>query len=257
MNKFTRVLFLGAFIPYAILLIYYITRWYFSYFLILSLYIISTVAKLTHRQYLEKSILAWVRVQRVCELALISSFALRNVYNNGIIALCAVSTFVALLIKMPRRMQKNIENEAVYVTICMCFFTNADSLGKLSTMCLCILKMYEPQAKLITSHATFDFAIESRLKQYHCVCLFQIYALFIMEYTLTRVNIWGFVLIGTCVAIYNAYAYFTLPHDSELRITEYYMSVSELPKNYPIPLNVKDAISECDIAKKVFKTHSI
>ena len=110
MNKFMRVLFLGAFIPYAILLIYYFTRWYFGHFMILSLYLLSTFAKLSHKQYLEKSILAWVRVQRCCELSLIASLALRNVYNNGLIALAAVICFMLCLIKLPRSMQKNIEN---------------------------------------------------------------------------------------------------------------------------------------------------
>ena len=252
-----RVLFLGAFIPYAILLIYYFTRWYFGYFLILCVYLLSVFAKLTHKQYLDKSILAWVRVQRVCELALIASLALRNVYNNGLIALAAVISFAICLIKLPRSMQKNIENLALYVTLCMCFFTNTTPLGKFSTMFLCIMKMYEPQAKLITSHAAFDFAIEKRLKQYHFVCLMQIYALFLMEYTLTRINILGVILIGGCVLVFNVYAYLTLSSDAELRITEYYMNVGELPANYPIPLNIKEAINDCDIAKKVFKTHSI
>ena len=82
MNKLFRVLFVGAYIPYAVLLSYYFTRIYIAYFFILSVYLASCFSVLTHKPYLEKGILAWVRAKRVCELLLVGSFSVRAYYKS-------------------------------------------------------------------------------------------------------------------------------------------------------------------------------
>ena len=105
MNKLFRVLFVGAYIPYAILLSYYFTRFYIAYFLILSLYLASCFAVLTHKPYLEKGILAWVRAKRVCELLLISSFSVRAYYRSQLLSLSVIMVGTIFVCRIPRRAQ--------------------------------------------------------------------------------------------------------------------------------------------------------
>lgn len=256
MNKLFRVLTVGAYIPYAILLSYYLTRLYLIYFFILGIYLSSSYAVLTHKAYLDKGVLAWVRAKRVCELLLISSFSLRSYFKSQLLTILYVAFFTFLLVKTPRRYQQKCEHSAVYVTVCMFFLSNADILGKICTIILSLLIMYEPHARNVTT-ASFDFAIERRIRQYHGVKLLQIYMLFLMEYTVTSINLYALIIIFVSVALFNAYSFFTLEIQSEVKVTEFYLKVSELPINYPLPLDINDAIESCKIAEKVFKSYEI
>jgi len=256
MNKLFRVLFIGAYIPYAILLSYYITRLYLCYFLLSALYLASCYGTLTHKPYFEKGVLAWVRVHRVCTLLLLLSLCIRSLYRNQVMTFAAVVVMMLVALKVPRRYQKKCEHPAVYVTCSMVYFSQADVLAKACTIILCILILYEPQSKQVTD-ASFDFAIEKRIRQYHTFRLLQVYMLFLMEYSLTRMNIWALVIILLAAGAFNAYACMTLSPDIEVAVSEYYMKVSELPSMYPLPLDILSAVNECDIAKKVFKVHQI
>lgn len=256
MNKLFRVLFLGAYIPYAVLLSYYFTRLYLAYFLILSIYLASCFCLLSHKPYLEKGVLAWTRAKRVCELLLVSSFSVRAYYRSQLFSIVGIIVGSILVCKVPRRYQSKCEHGAVYVTACMVFLTNADVLGKVCTLILSLLILYEDQARKIND-ASFEWAIEKRLQQYHTLKLLQIYMLFLMEYSITKMNMWALVIILVSVSIYTAYACFTLSFECEVKISEFYMKVYELPDRYPLPLDIKDAIQNCEVARRVFKTHEI
>ena len=256
MNKLFRVLFVGAYIPYAVLLSYYFTRFYIAYFLILSFYLSSCFCVLTHNQYLEKGILAWVRAKRVCELLLISSFSVRAYYKSQLLSIFAIIIGTIIVCKVPRRYQSKCEHSAVYITLCMIFLSNADILGKVCTLILSLLILYEEQARDING-ASFEWAIEKRIQQYHTLKLLQIYMLFIMEYSITKMNMWALVIILISVTLYTAYACLTLSFECEVKISEFYMKVYDLPKKYPLPLDIKNAIQNCEVAKRVFKTHQI
>jgi len=256
MNKLFRVLFVGAYIPYAVLLSYYFTRFYIAYFFILSIYLASCFSVLTHKPYLEKGILAWVRAKRVCELLLISSFSVRAYYKSQLLSIAGIIVGTIVVCKVPRRYQSKCEHSAVYVTACMVFLTNADILGKVCTLVLSLLVLYEEQARKIND-ASFEWAIEKRIQQYHTLKLLQIYMLFLMEYSITKMNMWALVIILLSVCLYNAYACLTLSPECEVKISEFYMKVYELPTKYPLPLDIRDAIRNCEVAKRVFKTHEI
>ena len=256
MNKLFRVLFLGAYIPYAVLLSYYFTRFYISYFLILCIYLASCFSVLIHRKYFDKGILAWVRAKRVCELLLLLSFSIRVYYKSQLLTIFGIIVGTILVCKIPRGYQSKCENAAVYVTLCMVFLTNADILGKVCTLVLSILILYEDQARKIND-ASFDWAIEERIRQYHTLKLLQIYMLFLMEYSTTKMNIWALVIVLISVSMYNLYACLTLSFECEVKISEFYMKVYELPTKYPLPLDIRSAIDNCEVAKRVFKIHEI
>lgn len=256
MNKLYRVLFVGAYIPYAILLSYYITRFYFVYVFILLLYIASSYAVLVHKPFLDKGILAWVRAKRVCELLLLSSFSIRVYYKSQFLTFVLTAVLVFVIIKVPKKFQHKCEHNALYVTICMVFLTNADIIGKMCTTIQSVLILYERQARNVNS-ANFEFAIERRIRQYHTLKLLQVYMVMLMEITLTKMNAWAVLIIILSAILYSVYAYLTLSLKCEARVSEYYTRINELPSTYPIPLDMKDAINNCELAKKLFKTHEI
>lgn len=256
MNKLFRVLTIGGFIPYAVLLSYYLTRLYVVYFFILAIYLGSSYAVVTHKPYLEKGILAWVRAKRVCELLLISSFSLRAYFKSQLMTMAYVFLFSVIIVKIPRRYQSKCEHSALYVTVCMFYLSGADLIGKVSTIILSLLVMYEPQAREVNS-ASFDFAIERRIRQYHTVKVLQIYMLFLMEYSVTMINLQALSIIMISVVLFNAYALYTLDIDCEVKVSEFYLKVYEAPPNYPLPLDILDAVKSCKVAEKVFKSHQI
>ena len=190
--------------------------------------------------------------KRVCELLLVGSFSVRAYYKSQLLSIVGIIVGTILVCKIPRRYQSKCEHSAVYVTTCMVFLTNADILGKVCTLILSLLILYEEQARKIND-ASFEWAIEKRIQQYHTLKLLQIYMLFLMEYSVTKMNMWALVIILVAVSMYNGYACLTLSSECEVKVSEFYMKVYELPPKYPLPLDIRVAINECDIAK-VFKT---
>ena len=76
-------------------------------------------------------------------------------------------------------------------------------------------------------------------------------------YSITKMNMWALIIILVSVCLFSGYAHFTLPSECEVKISEFYMKVYDLPPKYPLPLDIKDAIQNCEVAKRVFKTHEI
>ncbi len=256
MNKLFRVLFVGAYIPYVILLSYYVTRLYVAYMLVLLLHLSSSYALLMHRPFLEKGVLAWARAKRVCELLLLASYSVRAHTKSQLLTLFVVASLTVAVTRIPKRYQYKCEHPAVYVTAAMVFLTQTDVLGKVAIIIQSALVLYEKQARDVSS-ASFEFAIERRLRQYHTLKLLQIYMIFLMEYTLTRMNMSALAIVLLCAGVFNAYACFTLPSCAEVKVGEYYPKVHELPERYPLPLDIRNAIESCEVARKVFKSHEI
>tara|TARA_B100001741_G_C16141328_1_gene409149 strand:+ start:288 stop:524 length:237 start_codon:yes stop_codon:yes gene_type:complete len=78
-----------------------------------------------------------------------------------------------------------------------------------------------------------------------------------MEYSITKMNIWALIIILVSVSLFSVYACFTLSWDVEVKVSEFYMKVYDLPATYPLPLDIKEAITNCEVARRVFKTHEI
>lgn len=250
MNKLYRTLFLGAYIPSCILLIYYFTRYYFAYFLMSGVYIGISMIVVLHQPVLEKSVRYWVLLKRVAELALIVSFILRSTYNNELFTVVMFVLCTTVLDKLPSLLQTNIEKPAVYVTLMTLFLSQASGVAQVAGACSCFLVIYEPVARRID----IDH-IEEHLKTYFHIQLLQVYMFFIVEWTLTRLNEWALLFILSGSIVFNAYAYMTL--DQSAPDVQSYANVNSLPPSYPIPLNINEACRQCSIAKQVFKDHNL
>jgi hypothetical protein len=158
-----------------------------------------------------------------------------------------------LLSKLPPIMEKNIESPAVCVTIVLSYVTCANIVGQVAGVIFCLLTLYEPNAKNIS----FKCSVEDSLRHYYHVRMLRIYMIFLMEWSLTNLSIWALVIIVCTDAIFMLYAYLTLDAQIEAPVNEYYQNVNHLPSNYPIPLDIFDAIDKCEVAKSVFKSHDI
>jgi hypothetical protein len=253
MNKLYRTLFLGAFIPSAILLIYYLTRFYFAYFIMSGVYFGISIVVVFHRPILNKSIRYWTMLKRVAELGMIVSFVLRSTYNSELFTVGMFACICTFLDKLPTLLQTNIEKPAVYVTLMMLFLSQASIVAQVAGACSCFLVIYEPVTKQID--VSSPESIEVSLKNHFNVKLLQVYMFFIIEWTLTRLNEWALLFILTGSVVFNAYAYMAL--DRGVPDIQSYASVNSLPPAYPIPLNVNEACRHCPSAKEVFKDHNL
>ncbi len=250
MNKLYRTLFLGSYIPSCILLIYYFTRYYLTYFIMSGICFGLSIIVVLHRPILKKSVRYWSMLKRVAELGMIVSFILRSTYNNEMFTFIMFGCICVLLDQLPSMLQSNVEKPAVYVTLMVLFLSQANIIAQVAGACSCFLVIYEPVTKKIDTDN-----MEVSLKHHFNIKLLQVYMFFIIEWTLTRLNEWALLFILTGSILFNVYAYMSLDH--KVQDIQTYANVNSLPPLYPIPLNVNEACHHCSIAKDVFKDHDL
>lgn len=250
MNKLYYTFFLGAYIPSLTLIVYYFTRYYFAYFLMSATYLLTSIVVTTHRPLLNKPLRQWILLKRVAELGMILSFIFRSTYNNEFFTVVMFVAVCSLVEKLPASFQKNIEKPAVYVTMLTLFLSQASIVAQFAGACSCFLNIYEPIVRNIDVNH-----LQPSLKNYFHLKIVQVYMFFIIEWTLTRLNEWAllFILLGSFM--FNAYAYFTLPHDVE--DIHSYANINSLPASYAVPLDINEACFYCPEVKQILKDHTL
>lgn len=242
MNKLYRILCLGSCIPYMVLISYYFTRLYPTYFFSSLIYLVSTCLVYMGRPH-GKSVPYWANIQQTIEIALIISFAFRNMYNNSFFLLLIFGAIAYGLSYLPRSLP-------MYATVVMCYVSSATVVGKVSGVFLIALHAYEPHAKHITIKK-----LEHSLTHYFHVRMLRMYMIFCMEWSLTKLSTWSLIFIVAIDLAFMLYAYVSL--DKAIEGDKLYEYVNDLPPEYPIPLDIYDAIKHCNVCKSVFKSHEI
>ena len=94
------------------------------------------------------------------------------------------------------------------------------------------------------------------LKLYFNIRLVYDYIFFLVEWSVSDMNTRSLpVIILVCIVL-NGAIFLNLPEQYDDMKDEWYIPKT-LPENYPYPLNIKDAVERCNIAKKLFKSHEL
>ena len=75
----------------------------------------------------------------------------------------------------------------------------------------------------------------------------------IAEWTVSDMNVLSLPFIVFVCIIFNTCVYYSIPRDTKKQ-DEWYIP-KDLPEGYPYPLNIKNANEQCNITKKLFKSH--
>ena len=96
----------------------------------------------------------------------------------------------------------------------------------------------------------------SKLWIYYIVKIIEIYLVFLLEWTSSPLKSSSIVIFILFPVIYSGWAYYSLEIEEE-NIKDYLFNMEKLPEGYPLPLNFKHSVDKCNVAKKVFKSHSL
>ena len=94
------------------------------------------------------------------------------------------------------------------------------------------------------------------MKMYFNIRLAYDYLFFLAEWSVSDMNTRSLPVIILVCTILNVAIFLNLPEQFDNMKDEWYMP-TRLPENYPYPLNIKDAVERCNIAKKLFKSHEL
>jgi hypothetical protein len=252
MNKLYQTLVIGSWIPYTILILYYFSRTYLYYFLMAVVYAAVSCILLSGRPVLLKPVVEWAYAQHLAELCMIISFIIRSTYNSQIFTLGIFFAIGYICHSKNKIVQKNITETSVHVSLLTLFLTQATGIARAAGIIQIALVVYQPISKNQISENQDD---GGRFRHHFHVRILRTYTFFILEWSLTRLDIYAllFILIGS--GLFNVYALATIPNT--VHNLHKYANVNTLPKSYPIPLDIDDATAHCLVAKELFKDHTL
>ena len=94
------------------------------------------------------------------------------------------------------------------------------------------------------------------MTKYYVVRAAYNYIFSIVEWSVSGMNFTSLIIIVFVSLLFNVCVLFNTPKQENERKDEWYVPKS-LPVDYPYPLNIKDAIERCNVAKKLFKSHEL
>lgn len=236
MNLRLQSLFPISLLPWCILCLHYLLHG--SMYTILLGHIGTHALVIHHYPVLEMNMIdlnRWLHVQR---LVLWITMAYRNEYAGGIWILLLCLNFK--MVKWNR-----CTSESIHLTCVLCFCSTAGYLQFLLAMvCLAIYhKMKEP---------ILVWESKTKIKEYFLYRMAYNYVFALLEWSVSSMNTSSIVsMIGSCI-IFNAMVYYSVENETE----EWYIP-KVVPEDYPLPLNIKDAKTRCNTAKKVFKSNEM
>ena len=101
-----------------------------------------------------------------------------------------------------------------------------------------------------------QWEMNNTLKMYFNIRLVYDYMFFLIEWWVSDMNTRSLPVIVVVCLILNGAIFINLPEQYDVMKGEWYLP-KQLPENYPYPLNIKDALERCNIAKKLFKSHEL
>ncbi len=247
MNLFYQSLFPASLLPWFILCLFYLVNGHIFLFLILALHIGTCAMVILHLPGLKMSMVEWNRLVHLQRLGLWLTYAFRNQWNQQFIAFIL---FLSLGMNTPllRKYGDKITSTTIHALFVMAFCSNA-RLFQFIVAAVCSLIYY-----YIKKPLTMQWDMHIRMKQYYIVRMAYSYVFSILEWSASDMNYTSLFVIIFVSVVFNACVLFNTPKQENE--PEWYVP-KQLPDDYPYPLNIKDAIERCNIAKKLFKSHEL
>ena len=255
MNNLYQILYPGSFLPWGIMLIFYIRHLEFFHFMSSILYISFAVARVMHKPIKTLNVHMLGEAFKICELMMIVRLLLLNQTSSGFISTIVTVSLWSIISKMKPTIREKILQPPVYVaTILGLLSTSSSIIQVFSGILYILLLLFKRKIDL----KYFDnLRSEMQLRRYYNTEILMSYCIFLMEWGSTKIHWLSLPIVLVISLGFQYYAFKSIPLKNEDDLTDFYTALDKLPKHYPMPLNFKEAVEQCNIAKKVFKQHSI
>ena len=254
MNKLFIILYTGVYIPWCILLLFYIFHYEWFHFLSTSFYVTFAILKLSHMEHLHYNVVYWNRMFIIVEMCLIVHLLVTNITGSGFLSFISMVISFWSIYKLKIQVQKIVTQAPIY-SVCLLFLmTSSSSLLQqiaASILIFASISLWKMKHK----YDTVD-QMEKKLTNYYQLKIIEAYMVFILEWSSSPLHVLSGVIFIAFPMIYSCWAYYSLKMEQE-DLERYYYYMDKLPVGYPIPLNFKHAVDHCNIAKNVFKPHSL
>lgn len=254
MNKLYQVLYPGSYLPWCIVLIYYLLHLEISNFVSASTYVIICVMKLSHMEFYNKNVIHWSLAQKICEFSLILRLITMNQTGSSFFGVSVATVTCALLGTLPLNKRVFIMQPPFYALILLFLCSvSLSHIQTLSSIVLILLTLHQWKHPYTYNTIT---DMENNLLVHFNMKIMESYLIFLLEWANSDLHWMSLPIVIILSALFQLNAYYNIPYKKE-DYEEFYMYMNNLPKDYPIPLNFYHARDHCNIANKVFKRHQI
>lgn len=244
MNLLYQTLFPASLLPWCIISLFYFIHGYFFVFLI-TLFHIGTHAIIILHKPFKMNIIEWNRLLHLQRLALWFVYAFRNQWNQHVLALI-IFICIGLNVKLMKRSNK-LYSPIIHL-ICVLAFCSTGSLFQIVVALSCVgiyFFMKQPIAIQWETQASIENYFLSRMG-YNYISA-------IAEWSVSDMNVISLPFIVFVCVIFNVCVYYNVPRETK-KEDEWYVP-KDLPDGYPYPLNIRHANEQCNITRKLFKSH--
>ena len=244
MNLLYQTLFPASLLPWCIISLFYFIHGYFFAFLMTAFHLGTHAMVILHKPW-KMDIVKWNRLLHLQRLALWIIYAFRNQWNQH-----GLSLFIFIMIGLNLKLMRTATKlySPIIHLLCVLTFCSTASLFQF-IISLGALGMYFFMMQPIAIQWETQVSIEN----YFLARMGYNYISAIAEWSVSDMNVISLPFIVFVCIIFNTCVYYNVPRDTKKQ-DEWYVP-KDLPEGYPYPLNIKDANEQCNITRKLFKSH--
>jgi hypothetical protein len=243
MNLLYQSIYPATLLPWTIMCLFHLFKGSFCNFLILALHIFVQSVVMLHLPGLELTMVEWNRLLHAQRLCLIFIYGLRNLFHSPII-------FLTLsLACIPCYRIKKIKSVTIHTTLLMAYASTSSIFGILIAGITGALYTKMNEVVLhCRMNDTLELYFNHRIGYTYLLC--------ILEWTTSEMSYISLPLMIVVCFVFNVIIFLQTPLESDNRQDAWFNSKA-IPRDYPYPLNINNAILKCNVAKKVFKPHEL
>jgi len=249
MNLVYQSLFPASLLPWFILCLSYLVKGDISLFVVLAIHIGTHATVMLHLPGLKMSMVEWNRILHIQRLALWTTYTFRNQWDQHFLSLL-LFLLIGLNTVVVKKYGEKVMNITVHVLFVLTFCSGA-TIFQLVLASACMATFYYMKRPL-----KVQWNMHGKMGEYFLVRMAYNYLFSIVEWSVSGMNFTSLFVMVFVSVVFNACVFFYTPKQENEPKDEWYVPKS-LPEDYPYPLNIKDAIERCNIAKKLFKSHEL
>jgi len=242
MNILYQSLFPASLLPSCIVCLFYFVHGHWFPFVVLTTHITTQVIVIYHKP-VKFDIITWNRYLNLQRIFLWVSYAMRNWFPSYTCLVFFLFLHPTMLKKYDKLKTPTIHSFALLM---FCSTASFFQIFIASLSCTAYLLVNKPLAIQWEDKKNIELYFQSRMLYNYLIA--------IAEWSVSTMDYKSLPLLIIACIVFNLSVFYNVRGQSNKE--EWYEPVN-LPEDYPYPLNIKDALDRCNLAKKLFKCHSI
>lgn len=243
MNLLYQTLFPASLLPRAILALFYLVHGYIPLFLISAIHIATHVVVIVHEPVKPLTMERWNRLLQLQRLVLWFIYALRPY------PIISLIIFLTIGINVKLTESDKVTSNIIHAFLVLNFCSTA-SISQCFVALSCLLIYH-----VIKLPVNNQWNMRQQIEKYFQIRMAYNYMFAIVEWSVSDMNFLSLPFIIFVCVLFNACVFFNIPEDNSVQ-DEWYQP-KQMTADYPYPLNIKDAMERCNVAKKLFKSHEL